>query len=316
MSNPFTLTERAVKSFVGERSFSLGKDYIADGVLSHLRRIGRTVDACVQGTASRPYKVTVRFDDNGGLQSGNCTCPVGGGSCKHVAAVLITFCRTPDAFVEGEELDTKLQKLDKPRLIALLKQIFRKDPDLEILLDTIPRGKKPLSPQAFGAQADSVYDNAPDEWGYTGEIADGLRSIVETGDGFLTAGQHENAAAVYQGVMQSALAHEYALNDDEPGDIDCVIQDCATGLGKCLAVITDSQARKPILHALFDLVLMDMERGGAGMSDDAFAILEDQTSPANRRELAERIRAELKSATGYARQSLTDLLEQLESGER
>ena len=311
------LTDRKIKSLVGERSFTLGQDYLADGALTHLRRAGRLLTACVQGTAAKPYKVSLRFDAHGALAAADCACPVGSGACKHVAAVLLAFMRTPDAFVPADSLDAKLNKLDKPHLVALLKQIFRRDPDLETLLDTLPHGKKPLAPEPFAAQADHAFDNAPDDWGYTGEIAARLRAIVESADDFLAAAQPANAAAAYRGILQSVLAHEYVLNDDEPGHLFPIVQDCCTGLGKCLASITTpAGAREPILHALFNVTLFDLESGGTGLSDDAVAILYDQTTPQDRRAIVPWIRTALKHPGGYARdyarEALTDMLEEFD----
>jgi hypothetical protein len=306
------LTDRKIKTLVGERSFTLALDYLADGALSHLHRAGRTLTACVRGTAAKPYKVSIRFDATG-LDSADCACPVASGSCKHIAAVLIAFARTPDAFVPADQLDKKLQKLDKPHLIALLKQIFRRDPALENLLDTIPDGKKPLSPDAFRAQADDAFDNAPDDWGYTGEIAARLRPLVETADDFQTANQPQNAAAAYQGILQSVLAHEYALNDDEPGHLFPIVEDCSTGLGKCLQKITDPAPREPLLQALFNVCLFDSDQGGTGLADAAATILYDQTIPTDRRAIAAWIHTAQKSATNYTREGLTDMLEHFDS---
>jgi hypothetical protein len=229
-----------------------------------------------------------------------------------VAAVLIAYCRTPDAFVEAGEVDEKLQKLDKGRLIKLVKQIFRQHPELEVLLDTLPEGKRPLKPDAFRKQADGFFDNAEDEWGYTSEVASQLRGLLKTGDDFLEARQAENAAAVWQGVLQSLMAHDYAFGDDEPGDLFCVIQDCVAGLGKCLKVMTEPAARLEVFHRLVDVVMLDGERGGVGLSDDVWNLLEDQTTPAIRQELAGRVRRAIPDSSGWARDSLEGLLETLE----
>jgi hypothetical protein len=301
------LTDRKVKALVGERSYSLGLEYVADRALSHLRRAGRTLTACVQGTASKPYKVSVRFD-SGGFSSADCACPVGSGACKHIAAVLIAFARTPDAFVPTDEVDRRLNALDKPQLVALLKQVFRREPAMENLLDAVPRGGAPLSPKPFRAQAVDAFDNAPDDWGYTGEIAARLRALLESGDEFLAADQPLNAAAVFCGVLQSLLDHDGVLSDDEPGHLYSIAQDCSVSLGKCLAQTDLPTARQSILRALFDLNLLDFEMGGTGLSDDAATILFDQTTPADRPHVAKWAREALKRAEGYAHDCLQRML--------
>jgi uncharacterized Zn finger protein len=182
MAKSSALTERKIESMVGGRSFELGREYLAEGAVSRMRRDGRAVEACVQGTAARPYKVAVQFDEAGKIRAADCSCPVGSGACKHVAAVLLAYCRTPDAFVEVGEVDAKLQKLDKSRLIKLVKQIFRQHPELEVLLDTLPEGKRPLKPDAFRKQGDGFFDDAGDGWGYTGEVASALLGLLKTAD--------------------------------------------------------------------------------------------------------------------------------------
>lgn len=209
-------------------------------------------------------------------------------------------------------MDVKLQKFDKARLIKLVKQMFRQHPELEVLIDTLPDGKRPLTPDAFRKQSDGFVDNAEDEWGYTSEIASQLRGLLKTADEFLDARQGANAAAVWQGVLQSLMAHDYAFGDDEPGDLFCVIQDCVTGLAKCLKTMTEPAARLEVFHRLVDVVMLDGERGGVGLSDDVWDLLEDQTTPAIRQELAGRVRRAMGETSGWARDSLEGLLETLD----
>ena len=52
--DPRPLTDRAILNRVGQRSYDLGQDYLADRALSHCRRIGRTLEARVSGTAANP----------------------------------------------------------------------------------------------------------------------------------------------------------------------------------------------------------------------------------------------------------------------
>ncbi|MBV8613372.1 MAG: SWIM zinc finger family protein, partial [Acetobacteraceae bacterium] len=82
-----------IRGAVSANAFRAGREYEADGLVSHLRLLseGRVVEAKVQGSAPRPYRVRVmlglRVRDGATLVSGACSCPVGY-NCKHVAAAL------------------------------------------------------------------------------------------------------------------------------------------------------------------------------------------------------------------------------------
>jgi hypothetical protein len=76
--------------------------------------------------------------------------------------------------------------------------------------------------------------------------------------------------------------------------------------------MTEPAARLAVFHRLVDVVMLDGERGGVGLSDDVWDLLEDQTTPAIRPELAERVRRAMRDASGWARDSLEGLLATLE----
>ena len=99
------------------------------------------------------------------------------------------------------------------------------------------------------------------------------------------------------------------MGDDEPGDLHSIVIDCSIGLGKCLAVTTKPDDRQPILQALFVVYHYDAEQGGTGISDQAATILYDQTTPQDKRAITPWIRTALRSANGWGRDTLTDLLE-------
>ena len=77
-----------------------------------------------------------------GIVTGGCSCPVGfGGRCKHAAALLLTWLHRPDAFLEVEELEARLDRRSKPELVALLRRAINRYPDLEELLGAETEGE-------------------------------------------------------------------------------------------------------------------------------------------------------------------------------
>src|SRR4051812_21874808 len=124
---------RKIQSYVGQRNFTLGQQYVANGAIEHTLREGKTIKATCQGTAARPYRVSVTFDRIG-IDESDCSCPVGSGACKHVAALLIAWEKTPQAFTQTLPIHDKLSKLDKPQLLALLKQLLHRNPDIEQII--------------------------------------------------------------------------------------------------------------------------------------------------------------------------------------
>lgn len=87
---PF-LDVRDITRHVGPASFARGQDYASKG---HVLDISwdverRILSGYVAGTSAQPYESRIRFRNiERGEVTSSCTCPVGG-SCKHVAAILI-----------------------------------------------------------------------------------------------------------------------------------------------------------------------------------------------------------------------------------
>ncbi|NMG47380.1 helicase SNF [Azoarcus communis] len=84
-------TEADVRTWLGKRELDKGRSYLR--AVSDLFSDGDTLTARVQGTAPKPYVVSLRIHNHPwagrGLQA-SCTCPVGS-NCKHVAATLLAW---------------------------------------------------------------------------------------------------------------------------------------------------------------------------------------------------------------------------------
>ncbi len=252
------VTDRAIRDWVGAREVQKGHQYAnTEDILDPVAQ-GDTLKARIQGTADRPYRLWVRVA-GGRVQDADCSCPVGdGGRCKHVAALLMTFRDDPDAFTEVEETDANLQARDKAELIALIKLMLRKAPELESLLTApVPGGKKskaPPSPEVYRKQAMAVLRQIPEweEWG--GEAAEEeLGEIVRTGEEFEAAGDHATAAAAFQGVADAALdAGRDLLGEANEGSVTGRL---VAGLLRQLnREPAGSPRRESLMRSAFDLI--------------------------------------------------------------
>jgi len=91
-----------IRGAVSANAFEAGRAYEAGGHVSDLRLLsgGRVIEAKVQGSARRPYRVRVmlglRVRDGATIVSGSCSCPVGY-NCKHVAATLFAAVQRESA---------------------------------------------------------------------------------------------------------------------------------------------------------------------------------------------------------------------------
>jgi uncharacterized Zn finger protein len=311
-----TPTEKQIRQRVGERSFTLGQQYFEDDAIFQARRRGTTLEARCQGSRDEAYRVQATFKDQE-IEHTECSCPVGGGgACKHVAALLLTWRTRPEAFREVEDLDTALARRSKEELIALIRQMLRREPDLESLLELpLPvagAASAPVNPDVYRRQAEAAFYRAGGEWGAASRVADELLALKEIGDGFLARQDLGSAAAVFQGVVAAVLAN-HATVHDEPGDLHTVISDCVEGLEQCWAALqTDPAQRRGILRLYYEILEYDIGQGGIGLSDCLPDLIELAT-PEERHMMAGWVREDMAGSDGWRREHLGGLLLDLEA---
>jgi hypothetical protein len=287
------ITEADIECLVGDRSFGLGQDYAADGAIFDTRRQGLTLKARCQGTSGGPYRVEVTLAD-AGIASASCSCPVGGaGTCKHVAALLLTWLDRPEEFIEFEDLDTELGRHGKAELIALIKQMVLRQPELESLLQVpLPEGGRramPVDPAVYRRQAAAAFRGLDHEWGAESEAASSLYPLTAIGDGFVAQADYASASAVYVSVLAETIEH-YEEVSDEGNDLDDVIGTCVAGLGTCLEHEQDPATRQTILRALFEVVQFNIGLGGVGLSDTVPGLMTAHATPEERHAVASWVR--------------------------
>lgn len=303
-----------IQDWVGQRSIRLGREYVADGSVSDTTVRGRKLRAKVQGTADRPYRVSITFDDDG-IAAAYCSCPVGdGGGCKHVAAVLLKWRDDPDAFEPTEPVERALEQRSKPELIALIRLMLKHEPDLETLVAMPLPGASSgggVKSDAYRKQAVAAMNRAGGEWGWHRDAAEQLEAIRELGDEFLERRDAASAAAVFQGVAEAL--DEDARSGDEAGDLFGVVADCAAGLARCLHIEKDPKRREAVLEAMFQIYLLDLDMGGVDLAPDVPEDIVNHATPDERRLVAVWVRDKLPGADrDWGREELGAFLLDLE----
>ena len=311
------LTSKQIRGWVDEQSFERGYRYFTEGAVSDGRLEGDTLKALCEGSSGGPYRVSVTLGERG-IQSADCTCPVGGGGrCKHVAAMLLAWSDSPRRFPKVERADEALARLSKEQLVALVHRMVKEYPDLEELVrNPLPvpgQAGARVDPGVYRKQARGVFRRAGDEWGVERQIADGLRAVLDYAYAFDGAGETGNALAVFTGVLTEAMANREDY-EDEAGDLDGMIGEAADRAAALLPKLADAGDRIALLQLLFDVYRYDTERGGVDIAGEKLydALTEDST-PDERREIAEWVGKEARRSSGWAKEGYGGLLLELQA---
>ncbi len=289
MSSIPAINTQDIQDWVDAQSFERGRRHYQEGAIFEARQRGMALTALCEGSQPEPYRVEVSFGPKG-ITAAHCSCPVGGGRCKHVAAALLALAHHPEDFIKLEDIDAALERRSKGELIVVIKQMLRQEPDLESLLEMLPpeqgRRNSPVDPETYRRQAGAAFRIHGYQRGVEAEIADRLRPIVETGDGFAELNDHISAASVYEAVAEVVL-ERYDSSHDEEDDLGGILNDCASGLGGCLrAVKSDAAARGSILRAVFAIYRYDIDSGGIDLGDEVPGIILELATPDERRMVA------------------------------
>jgi uncharacterized Zn finger protein len=265
------LSEQEIREFIGEQSFQRGQRYFSNGAIFDARRQGMTLKARCEGSRSEAYRVEVTFDTTHVIEV-SCSCPIGG-HCKHVAALLLTWQARPEEFLEEEDVDTILKESDKAELIALIKQMLRREPDLELLVQAKSKRQAQINPEVYRRQVETIFRDAGNEWGVEADIAGDLFEVKEVADMFAQRSDYANTALVYEVLIEGMLKYS-SRYEDEDGELRSVIDACIEALDTCLTKVQDDSAlREKMLQLLFAIHGFDIHAGGIGFGEEAPEIL-------------------------------------------
>ncbi len=301
------LTEDDIRHLATARSFERGEGYYASGAVLEAERRGNTLVAQVEGSQYTPYRVTVTLGP-AGVEDARCTCPYDwGGICKHIVATLLTWVREPESFQVLAPVDELLAKRSKEDLIALIKEMIAREPDLARLLDLPlgPASSIPFDLAAFRKQASYALSRDDAEW-----AARELERLRETADRYLEAGNPAAAGALYHLILDETLScfEDWWLQWDQHGDVTGVLGDCAEGLERCLDRVNDLEARRPWLEVLLEAKLKDIHLGGVDLAWPAREVILRQATDEEWTWIEARLRQEMQWAGDWGREVLVRFL--------
>ncbi len=302
-----SLTEDDIRRLATPQSFERGERYYASGSVLDAERRGNTLVAHVQGSQYQPYRVTVTLG-SAGIETTACTCPYDwGGICKHTVAALLTWVREADSFHVPAPVDELLAERSEEDLIALVKEMIARQPDLARLLELPlgPDSSVPFDLAAFRKQASYALSRDDAEW-----AARELERLRETADRYLEVDNPTVAGALYHLILDETLSRfeGWWLEWDRDGDLLCVLGDCAEGLDHCLDRVSDSETRQPWLEALLEAELEDIRLGGVDFAWPAGDVVLRQATDEEWTWIEARLRREMQQARDWGREVLVRFL--------
>jgi uncharacterized Zn finger protein len=302
-----SLTEDDIRHLATPQSFERGERYYASGSVLDAERRGNTLVAHVQGSQYEPYRVTVTLGSVG-VEETACTCPYDwGGICKHVVATLLTWVCEPDSFHVLAPVDELLAERGKEDLIALVKEMIARQPDLARLLELPlgPDSSVPFDLATFRKQASYALSRDDAEW-----AARELERLQETADRYLEVDNLTAAGALYHLILDETLSRfeGWWLEWDRDGDIMCVLGGCAEGLDRCLDRISDAETREPWLEVLLEARLEDIRLGGVDFAWPAGDVVLRQATDEEWTWIEARLRREMQQARDWGREVLVRFL--------
>ncbi len=318
---PKKLTEKAICDRVGERGFQLGQEYFNQGAIFDCRRQDALLKARCHGRSAAYYLVSARLEGDQ-IEEARCSCSDGeGGSCKHVAALLLTWLRAPGRFRETEPVGKLLSHRTKAQLIRLIERMLDHDPELESWVElALPKPGKngaAIDAAACRDRTAGAFQSAGCGAEADRQLSNDLASLKRIGDGHLEGREFEAAAAVYHGILQG-FTDEYVAFHDETGSVVSVARQCVEGLASCLPYLEKSpETRQAALRTLFELFNLDVDSGGVGLADEVPDVLCRQTTPKERATAADWVREAMPRgddvSANWQRRTLGGLLLRLEN---
>lgn len=307
-ANDVVVTEAAVFARVGSRSLERGRRYVAWGAVFDGRRRGAVLRARCEGSGQEAWRVRVTLGTTGVVDA-LCDCPMGdAGDCKHVAAVLLTYAREPEAFAEVPTADEALAGVDAEALRAVLGLLLLKRPELEMLVEE-------ALPEAFARPA--VEGHGP------GSAL--LRGVWSGSDLDAVAAELEalRATAVAAGDVRAVerlavgIVGRRRRVGGDAGPVMAVARRCVEAVAAGVRA-GDAETRARGLRWLVAMYGFDVEHGCAGVVDalgrvSVGAALAVATA-GERRALARRVRGAMARGDEWARFAWGAVLVELEEG--
>ena len=293
-------TEQNIRTFVGEQNFQKGQQLAHDGAILNPEQQAMALKAYCYGSLPEPYRVQVTFDGPR-INAYLCSCSAGASiyanrGCEHAAALLLAWIEQPEVFVQTDDIDIILERQSKAQLVKLVKHLLQKQPDVEweLTMPPLPGHKSvPINIEEYRDQVDEAFQHAGREWDAVYGISSDLYSITESAARFFRQQDYSNATAIYEVVALGTLSHYHSYHDED-GALGRVVQDCVEGLGACLESEREDEAlREQILNAIFEVFSFDVDHGGLGLTEDIPPEFLQNTTPEEKRLVAQWVRTAL-----------------------
>lgn len=311
--------ERTIRDGVGARNLDRGRLYLDWGAVFDACRTGSTLTARCEGSADEVYRVRVRLDDHGPAEAA-CSCPVGeAGACKHTGAVLLAWRADPGAFVVTPSLDEALGALGQGELLALVRAMVARRPELETLATSLlphplDADRPAVLRDAWRDRAAAVFRRHTDDGAV---IAQHLDALLREAEASTPATDVMAIARAYEAVAMCVVGRWRRLGADAAAPL-AVARACLDALAQCVARVDTSQ-RMALLNALVGFYRFDIEQGTATHhaltpGRHALALAVAQSTDDERRALARAVRDRCEDLEGWSRRAWSIALLTLEEG--
>src|SRR3989442_10452479 len=219
----------------------------------------------------------------------------------------------------------KLEKLEKPELVAIITHMLRQEPDLHWLITTpLPVAssqKASIDPklyqqQVLAAIAAGDYRRKPKR----DEVQQRLTAIKTIADEFAAQENYAAALTIYEVLVSEVIAH---FNDyrDEYVAFSVILMGCIDGLDSCFAGEEDNpEMRLRVIRVLFAIYRfytdswMDLDEDIPGLLKGNTTLQERQVIAGWLRDALPQTKAE--GSAGYSRQRYEAFLAALEQVDR
>jgi len=206
------ISEAQIREHASDQSFKRGQEYFRSKAVLSLVRRGSALEAEVEGSEPRPYRVRVAFAANG--LSVSCTCPYDWDDwCKHIVAALLAYLHG-DALEEREPLDSRLASLTPEQMKEALVRLSARQPDFNEAIDRELDVLGLDSSQASSLVQRAVGDQASQPAAIRKSVRQRIRSLsrMRSSEAYWHVGE------VVQELRDNelALAWDYVEDDDGP----------------------------------------------------------------------------------------------------
>ncbi|MBD2449191.1 SWIM zinc finger domain-containing protein [Nostoc sp. FACHB-152] len=223
------ISEFTIRRYANAKSYQRGEAYFESGAVDTITRRGNLLQAEVDGSEARPYRVNLSFDGHS-LTSANCTCAYNfDGWCKHIVATMLVCVRQPEIIEHRPTLAQLLDRLDHVQTQRLVQELVAEQPQLIEAIDrhvtwmtnTVAQPKKlkslrqniidtnPVRRQVRQIIHEAVryFEDGCEE----DPISEELLSLVQSAVNWSEQGEGKKAIAVLEAITSTCIENWYEV---------------------------------------------------------------------------------------------------------